>query len=127
MVVEFGRLGNILRRRAVVSDRFVLACIVALTTSVPSSWAVGASEATDASANGGGALFLLLAAAALVVYLLPWIVAKKRGVASSGALFFVNLLFGWTLIAWLACFIWAGTGATKAQDEYFRAKARSAR
>ena len=48
-----------------------------------------------------------------------YLIGDKRDVNSVWALFWVNLLFGWTLLGWFACLIWAATGQTREQDEYF--------
>ena len=79
---------------------------------------------TDNDAAGPAAIlrgFLIIAVViAISIYFLPTIVGAKRGLSSSGALFFVNFILGWTLIGWLLCFLWAATGATRAQDEFYR-------
>ena len=67
--------------------------------------------------DGSISVFIIvcLFAISVVIYFLPAIIGKNRGINSSGALFFVNLISGWTLIGWLICFLWATTGATRAQ------------
>jgi Superinfection immunity protein len=46
---------------------------------------------------------------------LPSIVAGQRGKAEGQeVILFVNLFFGWTVLGWLACLIWAAAGRTKA-------------
>ena len=47
------------------------------------------------------ALFVLFFV--MVIYFLPFVIANAR----KHAIFFVNLLFGWTIFGWLICFIWA--------------------
>lgn len=47
-------------------------------------------------------LFILLA-----FYLLPWIISMIRGNRHQGAIFVINLFFGWTILGWLAVLIWA--------------------
>jgi len=42
-----------------------------------------------------------LAALMTFGYLLPWAVAATRGKLNSGAIFWLNLLFGWTVIGWV--------------------------
>lgn len=51
------------------------------------------------------ALFVLFFV--MVIYFLPFVIANARKHASQWAIFFVNLLFGWTIFGWLICFIWA--------------------
>lgn len=54
---------------------------------------------------------LLLMAAAL--YFLPFLIALSRGHMSSGAIFLVNLIFGWTALGWVVALIWSFTGNTR--------------
>jgi hypothetical protein len=49
-------------------------------------------------------LFLLV-----IVYMLPGIIAMSRGHPNNGAIFALNLLLGWTLLGWVAAFVWALT------------------
>jgi len=51
---------------------------------------------------------------AVLIYFLPTIVALSRGHLSALAIFFLNLLLGWTLIGWLIAFVWSCTGNTAA-------------
>ncbi|ADR32426.1 Imm immunity to superinfection membrane protein [Escherichia phage vB_EcoM_VR7] len=51
---------------------------------------------------GAGSLFL-----AALAYFLPWIIALLRGTRSNVGIFFINLLFGWTMIGWVIALIWA--------------------
>ena len=49
------------------------------------------------------------------VYFLPFIIALARRSPQTVAIFFLNLLAGWTLIGWVGAFVWAvitvpGTG-----------------
>ena len=67
-----------------------------------------------------GFTYLVLSVAIVVIYLLPTSIAFNRGHATPGTLMLVNVLFGWTMIAWIGCFIWAGTGATDAADAFYR-------
>jgi hypothetical protein len=59
-------------------------------------------------------------AASLSLFFLPTIIAGKRGVNAGFALFFVNLFVGWTVVGWIVCLIWAASGATRAQDAFYR-------
>ena len=45
----------------------------------------------------------------IFLYFVPFIVAKIRGHHNTMAIFFVNLLLGWTLLGWLFAFIWSCT------------------
>jgi len=44
------------------------------------------------------------------IYFAPAVVAFSRGHKSAGGILFLNLLFGWTLLVWVGCFIWAFSG-----------------
>lgn len=45
----------------------------------------------------------------LLVYFLPTLVAWNKKHHATGAVFVINLLFGWTLIGWVVALIWACT------------------
>ena len=45
--------------------------------------------------------------AAVVAYFLPAIVADAREREDAFALTIFNVLFGWTVIGWIAAFVWA--------------------
>ena len=82
---------------------------------------VGApAMAQDSTRDTVGAIVgLAIALACIAFYFLPAIIGGKRRINASGALFFVNLLFGWTVLGWFLCLIWAASGATRAQDAFF--------
>jgi hypothetical protein len=40
-------------------------------------------------------------------YMLPWMVAALRGKSNHWAIFFVNLLVGWTVIGWIVALVMA--------------------
>lgn len=42
---------------------------------------------------------------AMAIYFVPSFMAS--GKRDSGAIIFLNLLFGWTVIGWIVCFVWA--------------------
>ena len=81
----------------------------------------------DDRSNPDLLLFVGILVFLLAAYLLPWIVGRRRGVNASGALFCINLLFGWTFIGWIICMMWAVCGHTRAQDLYFRRMAEQAK
>jgi hypothetical protein len=93
---------------------------------------VSPAAAQGHSSASGGHPALALAVIALgiplglFVYFLPTIVGRKRQISSLGALFFVNLFFGLTGVGWMLCFIWAATGATRAQDAFYVHAAKEA-
>ncbi|MFG1276551.1 superinfection immunity protein [Xanthobacter autotrophicus] len=45
----------------------------------------------------------------IAVYFLPAIVASRRGHRNKSAIFALNLLLGWTLLGWVAAFVWSLT------------------
>ena len=52
---------------------------------------------------------LLLLVILIVAYFIPAVVAARRHHHNAGAIFVLNLLFGWTVLGWVAAFIWACT------------------
>jgi len=48
---------------------------------------------------------LIVLAIFTAIYLLPTIVASTRGHQSAVAIFFLNLLLGWTLIGWVVAVV----------------------
>jgi hypothetical protein len=58
-------------------------------------------------------ILILLAIVFVLLLLIPWFIARSRGVATRGWLLLVLLLFGWTLIGWAVCLLWAVLGETE--------------
>ena len=52
---------------------------------------------------------VLAALFGLALYLLPSAIASSRRAPSFGSIFAVNVLFGWTVLGWLAALGWALT------------------
>lgn len=48
----------------------------------------------------------------IVAYSLPTIVAGARGHQSTGGIFLLNLLLGWTLLGWIIALIWSASAVT---------------
>jgi hypothetical protein len=48
--------------------------------------------------------FLLFLA---VLYFLPALIASLRHSSSSGLIFLLNLLAGWTVVGWIVALVWA--------------------
>lgn len=44
---------------------------------------------------------------ALVLYLLPWLIAAARSHRNALAIFFLNLLLGWTFLGWVVALVWS--------------------
>lgn len=42
-------------------------------------------------------------------YFLPWMVAALRGKSNAWAIFWLNLLLGWTVLGWIAALVLACT------------------
>ena len=56
------------------------------------------------------AIFILTALALVVAfYLLPTVVASHRGTERQNGITLVNVLFGWTVLGWIAALLWACT------------------
>ncbi len=49
----------------------------------------------------------------LLFYMLPWAIACQRHSQHTGTIFIINLVFGWTILGWLAALIWAVSEAPK--------------
>lgn len=63
------------------------------------------------------------------LYFVPWIIAAARNHHNHGAICALNLLLGWTLLGWIAAFVWAFTSAEKpqkARKEFVESKAATA-
>ena len=84
----------------------IMAALVALSSPLQ------AAETTDGATHAG---FIVLQLAMIFIYMLPWFTAGFRGKTDGRiGIFFVNLLFGWTVVGWVLCFVWAFTGKTRA-------------
>ena len=46
-----------------------------------------------------------LVAILTVGYMLPWAIAATRGKINSGAIFWLNLLLGWTVVGWIIALV----------------------
>jgi len=52
---------------------------------------------------------LIIFAIFLAFYFLPTIIATQRNHTSTGAIFLLNFLLGWTFLGWVAALIWSFT------------------
>ena len=52
-------------------------------------------------------LFIIGVVLGAFIYFLPTYVAGKKDHSNFVIILIINLLFGWTLLGWLACIIWA--------------------
>ena len=53
------------------------------------------------------AVEVLIGALIIVVYFVPALIAKQRDTENVEAIFLVNLVFGWTMLGWIAALLWA--------------------
>ena len=53
---------------------------------------------------------IILGIILLAVYFLPTLIAYNRKHKSRAGVALLNLLFGWTLLGWIVCFVWACAG-----------------
>lgn len=49
---------------------------------------------------------MALGVGGMILYFLPSVIASRRNAARRWAIFFINLIFGWTIIGYIAAFIW---------------------
>lgn len=52
-------------------------------------------------------LIIMIFFSAVIFYLLPSVISAVRSTDHQGAIFFINVLFGWTVLGWIAALIWA--------------------
>ena len=53
------------------------------------------------------ALDFVKSALIIVIYFVPALIAKLRDTENVEAILLVNLVFGWTMLGWIAALIWA--------------------
>ena len=53
------------------------------------------------------AIAFLFGALSAVVYFVPVLIGKQRNTENLEAIFLVDLVFGWTVLGWIAALIWA--------------------
>ncbi len=51
------------------------------------------------------------------LYFVPAVIAFGRGHHNAGAIFALNLLLGWTVLGWIAAFIWSLTAVRGAAED----------
>ena len=47
-----------------------------------------------------------------IIYMLPTLIAYARDIPARGKVTVFNIILGWTLIGWIATFIWAVSAET---------------
>ena len=55
---------------------------------------------------------ILIGIVGILIYFLPALVANRRH-PHAAAIAVVNLFFGWTLLGWVGCLVWALIGRSK--------------
>ena len=67
----------------------------------------------DSTGSGSVGAGLFILAVSLVCYFLPGIVATLRGHRQTAAIWALNVLLGWTVIGWIASFVWSLTNSSQ--------------
>jgi hypothetical protein len=62
---------------------------------------------TDRSAKPVQASTAWIVAVLTLGYMLPWAIAATRGKSNSGAIFWINLLLGWSVVGWVIALVMA--------------------
>ncbi len=52
------------------------------------------------------------------VYFLPAVLAASKNHPQAAAIFFVNLVLGWTIVGWVVALVWGAAGAPGEQKAY---------
>lgn len=60
---------------------------------------------------------LIAGIGSIIVYMLPWVIALIRGTKSTTAIFFVSLLFNWTMVGWIGTLIWSIVAEKKSAQQ----------
>lgn len=53
----------------------------------------------------------------MMLYFLPFIIAKSKKRSNTHAIFWVNALLGWTMIAWFVALFWALTNTVSEEQK----------
>ena len=64
---------------------------------------------TDRRARPISVIVSVLLTVLTLGYFLPWMVAALRGKSNAWAIFWLNLLLGWTVLGWIAALVLAST------------------
>ena len=64
---------------------------------------------TDRRARPISVIVSVLLTVLTLGYFLPWMVAALRGKSNAWAIFWLNLLLGWTVLGWIAALVLACT------------------
>ena len=61
-------------------------------------------------------IFVILLLLCVIIYMLPTLIAYARDIPSRKTVTVVNVVFGWTLIGWFICFLWATLAETSVDE-----------
>ncbi len=64
---------------------------------------------TDQRARPFQTIFGWIIAVLSAGYMLPWAIAATRGKSNTGAIFWLNLLLGWTVVGWVIALVMSCT------------------
>lgn len=65
----------------------------------------------------GAVFFVLFLIFVFFIYFVPYSLAKKRNTVNKTIIFWINLLFGWTILGWCFALLLASTSQTVAAKE----------
>ncbi|EFW1902755.1 superinfection immunity protein [Shigella sonnei] len=60
---------------------------------------------------------LIAGIGSIIIYMLPWVIALIRDTKSTTAIFFVALLFNWTMVGWIGTLIWSIVAEKKSAQQ----------
>ena len=60
---------------------------------------------------------LIAGIGSIIIYMLPWVIALIRRTKSTTAIFFVSLLFNWTMVGWIGTLIWSIVAEKKSAQQ----------
>jgi len=65
-------------------------------------------------------LIIIAVIIGIAIHFIPTFIASAKSHPSTGAIFAVNLLLGWTLVGWLGALIWALSNPDRPQKVYIK-------
>jgi hypothetical protein len=65
--------------------------------------------------EAAGLLFVIFFVTGALMYLLPTIIARVRNHRQTGPICVINMLLGWTFLAWVVCLAWSLTSDVEAR------------
>jgi hypothetical protein len=73
-------------------------------------------ELQNAGITGWTIAKFIIAVLVAAIYFVPFSIAQTRKSQNKFGIFMVNLLFGWTILGWIAATIWACAAPPKSQS-----------